>query len=63
MWTPGPFELIIIMVIVVLLFGTSKIAGLGGSVGTAIREFKEAVKAPEEQPSEPTEENTEKPSE
>ncbi len=59
MWTPGPMELVIIMVIVVLLFGTSKIAGLGGSLGTAIREFKEAVKPSEEQPK-PTEENSNK---
>lgn len=59
MWTPGPFELIIIMVIVVLLFGTSKIAGLGGSLGTAIREFKEAVKPGDEEPQPPNEEKSE----
>jgi len=37
-------ELVIILVIVVIIFGGSKIAGLGKSSGRAIREFKEELK-------------------
>ncbi|WP_152364850.1 twin-arginine translocase TatA/TatE family subunit [Microlunatus speluncae] len=37
----GPTELIIILVIVVLLFGGSRLAGLGKSTGRALKEFKE----------------------
>lgn len=48
MWTPGMGELFIIMIIVLVLFGGGKIAGLGRSVGTAIAEFKDAVKGVEE---------------
>ena len=40
----GPTELIIILVIVVLLFGASRLAGLGKSTGRAIREFKEETR-------------------
>jgi len=47
MWTPGIGELAIIMIIVVLVFGTSKLSGVGKSLGTAIHDFKNAVK-PEE---------------
>ena len=47
--TWGPMELGIILAIVVLLFGGSKIAGLGRSLGTAIQEFKTALKSPEEE--------------
>lgn len=41
---PGPWELIIILVVVLLLFGGSRLAGLGKGVGRSIREFKEEVK-------------------
>lgn len=37
-------ELIIILVIVLLLFGGSKIAGLGKGLGSGIKEFKSAVR-------------------
>ena len=42
--TPGPMELIIILGIVILIFGGSRMAGLGKSLGTSIREFKTAIK-------------------
>lgn len=44
---PKFWELIIVLAIVILLFGPSRLAGLGGAVGKAMREFKEATK-PEE---------------
>ncbi len=47
----GPMELVIILVVVLLLFGGSRLAGLGRSSGRAIREFKEetrSLKADEE---------------
>ncbi len=47
MWSPGMGELFIILLIVLILFGGNKIAGLGRSLGTAIAEFKEALKEPE----------------
>lgn len=37
-------ELLVILVIVVLLFGTSKLPQLGKGLGEAIRNFKGAVK-------------------
>lgn len=40
----GPMELVIILVIVLLLFGGSRLAGLGKNTGRAIREFKEETK-------------------
>ena len=46
--TWGPMELGIVLAIIVLLFGGSKIAGLGKSLGTAINEFKTALKAPDD---------------
>ena len=36
-------ELLIILLIVLAVFGTSRIAGLGGALGGSIREFKKAV--------------------
>jgi sec-independent protein translocase protein TatA len=40
----GPWELLIILLIVIALFGASKIATLGSAVGGSIREFKKAVR-------------------
>lgn len=38
------WQLLIILVIVVLLFGTKKIRSLGGDLGSAIRSFKSSLK-------------------
>ena len=54
---PGMSELIVILVIVLVLFGGGKIAGLGKSLGTAIAEFKDAVKGEPEKKSAPEETN------
>lgn len=43
----GMSELVVVMIIVLLVFGGSKISGVGRSLGEAISEFKEALK-PEE---------------
>lgn len=40
----GMTELVIVLVIVLLVFGGSKISGVGRSLGEAITEFKDAVK-------------------
>ncbi|RBW48019.1 twin-arginine translocase subunit TatA [Psychromonas sp. B3M02] len=40
----GIWQLVIIAVIVVLLFGTKKLRGIGGDLGGAIKGFKKAVK-------------------
>jgi len=39
----GITELIIVLVIVLLLFGTSKLKSLGGDLGSAIKGFRTAV--------------------
>lgn len=36
-------EIVIILVVVVLLFGSTKLAGLGKSAGKSVREFKEEL--------------------
>jgi sec-independent protein translocase protein TatA len=40
----GPWELLIILVIVIAIFGASRLAGIGGALGGSIREFKKAVR-------------------
>ena len=39
----SPIQLVIILVIVVLLFGTKKLRGLGGDLGSAMKGFKKAM--------------------
>ena len=41
---PGIPELLIILAVVLLLFGGSRLAGLGKSTGRAIKEFKDETK-------------------
>ena len=40
----GIKELIVILIIVALVFGTKKIRGIGGDVGGWIRDFRKAMK-------------------
>ena len=49
----GPFglgapELIIILVILVLLFGATRLVDIGGSLGRGIREFRKNIREPAE---------------
>jgi sec-independent protein translocase protein TatA len=39
----GGWEWIIILVIVIILFGGSRLAGVGKALGQSIREFREGV--------------------
>ncbi|AKS40688.1 twin-arginine translocase TatA/TatE family subunit [Wenzhouxiangella marina] len=39
----SPFQLVIILLIVLLVFGTKKIRSLGSDLGGAIREFRKGV--------------------
>ncbi|MDN2664653.1 twin-arginine translocase TatA/TatE family subunit [Psychromonas sp. 14N.309.X.WAT.B.A12] len=40
----GIWQLVIIAVIVIVLFGTKKLRGIGGDLGGAIKGFKKAIK-------------------
>ncbi len=44
----GPTELIIILVIVVILFGSGRIAKIGGELGTGLREFRKGLSGEDE---------------
>jgi sec-independent protein translocase protein TatA len=41
-------ELVVILLVLVLLFGATRLADIGGSLGKGIREFKKNVKEDEE---------------
>ena len=45
----GPAELLIILAIVVVLFGASRIGDIGKGVGRGIREFRREVKEGQEE--------------
>jgi sec-independent protein translocase protein TatA len=39
----GPLELVIVLVIVLVIFGPKRLPGLGRSLGSGMREFKDSV--------------------
>jgi sec-independent protein translocase protein TatA len=43
MWTPGPLEIIVVLVIVLVIFGPKRLPDLGRSLGRGMREFKDSV--------------------
>jgi TatA/E family protein of Tat protein translocase len=43
MWTPGPLEIIVILVVVLVIFGPKRLPDLGRSLGRGMREFKDSV--------------------
>ena len=40
----SPWQLLIILVIVVLIFGTKKLRNMGGDIGSAVKNFKKSMK-------------------
>jgi sec-independent protein translocase protein TatA len=57
--TLGPMELLIVLLIIVAVFGASRLAGIGSALGGSIAEFKKAVRDGEEEPAAKTENKTE----
>ena len=53
----GTTEIILIIVLALVLFGGSKLSGVGKALGTSIKDFKKAVK--EDEPTEKAEEKPE----
>jgi sec-independent protein translocase protein TatA len=47
MGLPGGMEWVILLIVALLLFGGTRLAGMGKGAGRAIREFKEEIKAPD----------------
>ncbi len=41
--TPGPLEIVILLVIVLLIFGPKRLPDLGRSMGRGMREFKDSI--------------------
>jgi sec-independent protein translocase protein TatA len=46
MGLPGGMEWVILLIVALLLFGGTRLAGMGKGAGRAIREFKEEIKTP-----------------
>mgnify|MGYP003991736083 CR=1 FL=1 len=57
---PGTTELIVILVIVALIFGTKKLRNIGSDVGGAIKGFKDSLSKDPADSEEPEPESVEK---
>jgi sec-independent protein translocase protein TatA len=55
MWVLGPTELGLILVIVLVVFGATKVPQLMRGLGQGIREFKDAVNTQDEKDDKPAE--------
>ena len=53
----GPGSLILILLIVILLFGTKRLRGMGSDLGSALKNFKKSVKDTQTGDGEETEES------
>jgi sec-independent protein translocase protein TatA len=60
MGMPGPFELIIILIIVILIFGVKRLKNLGGDLGSAVKGFKSSMKSSEKETDDAIESKVEK---
>jgi sec-independent protein translocase protein TatA len=45
----GPFELLIVLLIVVVIFGVGRLSEVGGALGKTIREFRKEVSRKDEE--------------
>ncbi|MDA9101035.1 twin-arginine translocase TatA/TatE family subunit [Omnitrophica bacterium] len=41
---PGPLEIVVILLVVLLLFGAKRLPEIGRALGEGIREFKKSIK-------------------
>lgn len=41
---PGPLEIIVILIVILLLFGAKRLPEIGRALGEGIREFKKSIK-------------------
>ena len=55
---PSPMQLIVILIIVILLFGTKRLKNIGADLGGALKGFKKAVKNEDKKPSDSIEEKS-----
>lgn len=46
----SPIQLVIVLVIVILIFGTKKIRNMGKDIGGAVKGFKDGMNDPEDKP-------------
>ena len=46
---PGPFELLVIFLVILLLFGAKRLPEIGSSLGKSIRDFKKALSGDDSQ--------------
>lgn len=60
---PGPWELILILLIVVMVFGAKRIPEIMGGLGKGIRSFKRSMEMDDTTPSPPPTEAPEPPKE
>ena len=44
----GPFELVIVLVIVILIFGVGRISKIAGELGGGIKSFRDGLKGEDE---------------
>jgi len=51
----GPFELMLILAVIVIIFGVGRLPEVGGAIGRGIREFRKATTDSEEEPPQITE--------
>jgi sec-independent protein translocase protein TatA len=62
MWKPGIWELVIVLVIVLLIFGVGRLGRLGRDLGEGISEFRKGIAGSafegEEKPEEEKQETT-----
>ena len=40
----SPWQLLIVLLIIVLIFGTKKLRNMGGDIGSAVKNFRKSVK-------------------
>ena len=60
MGMPGPFVLVIILIIVILIFGGKRLKNIAGDLGNAVKGFKSSMKDSEEKTDDAIESKVEK---
>lgn len=49
----APSHLLVLLLIILIIFGPSKLGDVGGALGKAIKDFKRAMNEPDSEPTKP----------
>lgn len=57
--TPGPLQILLVLLVILLLFGASRVPGIAENLAKGIKSFKKGLKDDDDRPDQPSDKRDE----